>query len=582
MKILKVITNACFIIFAFALIVSCEEEFNAIESSVLGEDNFNFNTPRTTIDILAYNANLEAQQINNLPSYLLGHFNDPVYGTTTASIVTQVAPTASTSNVPNTISGDNLQVESVILTLPFFSRQVDNQVQIDSLFVTNNAPQLSSSIKLSVYENTFFLRDFDPNSPSDTQTYHSNANSGTADNLALTSTNTINFDENTNTKLYENNDFNFVRDSIIITNTGVQKATIQVNLAATESLKQFWKTSILDADEAVLSNTDSFLNLFRGLYIKAEANGNDLDSNMAMVNFNDTDANITINYSRAIADSADREDDTFQLSFVGNRLNTFVNNYNTSVLPASSNTTDGDTNIYLKGTEGAMGVIELFDDENLIECNCGTNSQGQPIIVQATALDCFKKSFRKTDDEGNILPAVNGIFELKRFINEAQLLVYEDNSIITPMLDAKGDDFHAHDRLYIYDLENNAPIIDYVSDPTSDTNFPLLVRRNFSSGLRTTSTENGEQVSRYRLRLTDHLTNILVREASSPKLGLVLTNNIDITLTAPLLTPVNAVSAVTNNTIITPRGTVLVGSNVADSGNTSKRMRLEIFSTDPR
>jgi hypothetical protein len=582
MKSFKVIKHAFYlacVALAFTT-VSCDEEFTAIESDVLGEDNFNFDTPRDIVDIVAYNSNLEAQQINNLPSYLLGYFNDPIYGSTSASVIAQVIPQAL-----NPDFGTNPVVTSVILTIPYFSTRTGGtenapEYRIDSLFVAENNVANLAPIRLSVFENRFFLRDFDPNNSSSTLNYFSNAKQTSTDNFATIETQDINFDANIGHTFIQDQEF-FISDvprtiTSRDSNSNFPRPAFQTDLAANDANKMFWQDKIFNTANAdAFSNLGNFENFFRGIYIKTESLNN--TGSMVLLNFADLGANITINYTND--DSEDNE--SFRLSFSGNRLNTFINNFNDTVFATNPNTTAGDAKIFLKGTEGSMGVIELFDDTTAIDCDCGTNSKGDPIIVKATALECFKKTYRKIDDNGNFLTPVNGRYELKRLINEAQLLVFEDNETVTDPLDANGEAYHTYDRLYLYNLDNNGPLIDYISDPFNGDNLPLVSRRTFSSSARITETVNGEDISRFRLRLTDHLTSILVEDAASPKLGLVLTNNINISNTTPLLNAnsEDSVTAVPANTIITPRGTVLIGNN---TNETAKRMRLEIFSTVPK
>ncbi len=585
MKIFKVIKHTFTLVCIVFAAVSCDEEFTSIESNVVGDDNFNFDTPRDVIDIVAYNANIEAQQINNLPSYLLGYFNDPVYGATSASIVTQVSP-----ETLNPDFGSNPEVTSVILTIPYFSTAIGGDsanpiFRLDSLFVQDNNIVNLQPINLSIHENTFFLRDFDPNSTDDTENYFSRANQDTSNNLALLGSQEINFDDNIGHTFIESQSFEISNaprainseeaDSDANTTTILEPA-FQIDLAQTAANRTFWQEKLFNSSNTeALSNLGLFETFFRGLYIKAEAlNGT---GSMVLLNFLDPGANIIINYTND--ETVAPNTLSYRLNFTGNRLNTFINNF-TSVLPVNADTTNGDPRIYLKGTEGAIGVIELFDDTTLTDCNCGTNSAGAPIVVRATALECFKKTYRKTDDEGNILPQVNGRFELKRLINEAQILIYEDATRVSNAVDANGEDYHTHDRLYIYNLDTNGSISDYDEDPTPDDT-PTRIARSFSSSLRTTFVENGERVSRYRLRVTDHLNDILFNDFPNPKLGLVSTNNINIAITAPLgnSTENSTVTEVPFNTVITPRGTVLVGSNTNDA---NKRMRLEIFSTEPR
>ena len=84
-------------------------------------------------------------QSNGLPGYLIGHYNDPNFGSTTAHFLGQLTP-----GVYNPSFGDNTVLDSVILTIPYFSKLDDETYTIDSLY--GNGP-----IKLSIFKNDFFL-----------------------------------------------------------------------------------------------------------------------------------------------------------------------------------------------------------------------------------------------------------------------------------------------------------------------------------------------------------------------------------------------------------------------------------------
>ena len=57
-------------------------------------------------------------QTNNLSSNLLGVYNDPLFGTTTANLVTQV--NLATGSQGRTY-GVNIRLDSIVLTIPYFS-----------------------------------------------------------------------------------------------------------------------------------------------------------------------------------------------------------------------------------------------------------------------------------------------------------------------------------------------------------------------------------------------------------------------------------------------------------------------------
>ena len=155
------------------------------------------------------------------------------------------------------------------------------------------------------------------------------------------------------------------------------------------------------------------------------------------------------------------------------------------------------------------------------------------------------------------------------------MVIYEDESFISPNdpKDPNGNDYHAYDRLFLYNLENNYPLLDYDFDITTNASDPLYSRA-FSLGLRTTDDDG---VSSYKLKITDYLNSILIQDVENTKLGLVLSNNVNQTLSTELLNSEDEVTGVPATAIITPRGTVLHGSNSSDSG---KKIRLEIFYTE--
>jgi len=88
---------------------------------------------------------------------------------------------------------------------------------------------------------------------------------------------------------------------------------------------------------------------------------------------------------------------------------------------------NGDEKLYLKGGEGSMAIINLFNG----------NAQGN-----STEFTQFKNDFK------------DGVVA-RRLVNEAYLEFFVDQSIV------QGDE---PDRIYLYDIENNTPLIDYFLD----------------------------------------------------------------------------------------------------------------------
>src|SRR5690606_32194196 len=154
-------------------------------------------------------------------------------------------------------------------------------------------------------------------------------------------------------------------------------------------------------------------------------------------------------------------------------------------------------------------------------------------------------------------------------INEARLVIYEDEAMVSTTTD-----YHKYDRIYAYDVKNNTPTIDYLSyDPSTNTGNPLS-SKIISLGQR------DPQLLTYKIRLTEHLNNILIRDSTNTKIGLVLSSNVNLNNNSRILNSTDTVTTVPAVSIITPRGSILHGTNTNVPEN--KKMALEIFFTKPK
>tara|TARA_R110002049_G_scaffold2195_3_gene15845 strand:+ start:796 stop:2493 length:1698 start_codon:yes stop_codon:yes gene_type:complete len=542
--------------------IACDKDFSIIESDVLGKENSNFETKDTILNIVAYNKKLNSLQINGLASNLLGVFNDPAFGQTTASIITQIAPTSF-----NPDFGDNPVIDSVVLRIPYFSRITGTENAIttytiqDSLYGNYDPNTSIKPFKLSIYQNNYFLRDFDPNSTlNEAQNYYSKADGtiNNTDNFALNGTSIINFDNNKGPLVKDVDTITPSPSAIRLDRTVDGNVTSEI-IAPALRLKLdtlFWKTAIIDKEsDAVLSNPNNFKNYFRGLYLKAEALDN--GGSMVLLNITSQDANITIYYSKDATVAGERTQSTYTFNFTGNRLNTFINNYDLVTLQDGDENL-GDEKLYLKGAEGSMAVVDLFEDQS--------------------ALDDFINEYRIPDGNGDFLKqAITGDYVLKKLVNEAQLIVYENEIMQTFPKDANGNDYSTFQRIYAYDINNNSPTIDYLIDPTKPTQGQIsTLNSNVISLGRRLEDENGN--FKYKIRLTEHIKNILLKDSTNTKIGLVLSTNVNYVNNAQILNSEDLVDAIPAAALLTPRGTVLYGTN-ADK---EKKMKLDVFFTEPK
>lgn len=560
----------------FFLLVSfflaCDKDFAIIESDVLGEGNSNFDADNEFLQISAYNKKLDSLQINGLASNLLGAYNDPIYGQTTASIITQIVPTISSPDF-----GINPVIDSVVLNIPYYSRITGTDSDgnstytiLDSLYGESSTGSVNP-FKLTIYQNNYFLRDFDPSSTLDQrQNYYSKSDVATngTDNFVLNGSSLINFD---------NHKGAIIKDEIFTPTSNPTKTSVITNdvKVTTQSAPAFrvkldslfWTKAIIEkAGNAVLSSASNFKNYFRGLYFKAEAIGGE----GSMILLNIANAGITIYYSKDSTVGNEKIQDTYVLNFTSstvtvNTLNTFINNYSTVTLQ-NGNKTTGDEKLYLKGTAGSMAVVDLFS--GLVDCD----GDG---LVNDNALDCFKNTYRKLDENGSYIKnETTGNYIIKRLINDAQLIVYEDETLVT----GANTDYHKYDRLYAYDIKNNTPLVDYTYDATNNAkiNGNPFNSTYFHLGQRLAETSGK---FKYKIHLTEHLNNILLRDSTNTKIGLVLSTNVNYNNNAAILKSADNVKKIPAAAIITPRGTVLHGAN---SNNPETKMKLQVFFTEPK
>ena len=98
-------------IFTLIYIQSCEKDFTSIDSDVINSENaINFDTKSIDYPIVTHSTIVDPVQSNNLPSFLIGYNNHPIYGGTTSNFVGQMVPDQYSPDF-----GENPVLDSVIL-----------------------------------------------------------------------------------------------------------------------------------------------------------------------------------------------------------------------------------------------------------------------------------------------------------------------------------------------------------------------------------------------------------------------------------------------------------------------------------
>ena len=551
MKYIKLL----FVFFTF-LMFSCDKDFTSIDSDVISAENaINFSTSSVDYPLVASNLRVNPVKSNNLPSFMLGYNNNSIFGESKASFLGQVIPSVFSPSF-----GENVVLDSVVLTIPYYSRAVDTNEDGDVSYEVDSIYG-NTATKLYVYKSNFYLRDFDPSGDfSDSQNYYSNG--------ALSNSESINQSEIEAELLYESGILGDGSDDFIPSSERIDltlidslgESYISNSIAPAVRLKlnnpndNFWQSLFFENEgNSELINPNTFKEFFRGLYIKAD--GVNSEGSMMMLNFASSNTKLTIHYTSETSTESDTDSggtttetissqNEYVLNFTDNLINIYENNFQLDV--STPNTQEGDERLYLKGGEGYMSTVDLFSGEIQDE-------NGEMV----DAFDHFKNSFY--NDENEIA---------NKIINEAYIEFFVDQS---QNIQSEPD------RIYMYNFEQNTALIDYFLDQSVSSTTINAKINHLEPLTRDGDSITGEGV-RYKIRITEHLNNLILRDSTNAKLALVVTANVGSIENFSILNSGEEVRDFPSGAILTPKGTVLHGSQSEDI---NKRPRIKIYYTDP-
>ena len=588
------------------IIISCNKDYHPV-----GIDLFVDQTLRTktkNIPAFTFQESINQVQTNVQPLAQLGMINHPVFGKSEASIITQIAIRPDLffgnlrQNFENQSDGSNPdiideeeKVKEVFLEIPFFSntKDSDNDGVIDSLDADPNDPasnsdgdeltdivefqsglnplssdsdgdgildhndndnsaydsensvydidsiygNRNSEFTLQVHELTYYLNDYDPlTNFQSSQIYYSNRDYYTEGFVGATLFDgriKLNFDE---IRFYYNEDDPDTPDI---------DETTQVENRLTPRLRipldpNFFQEKLIDLEgtESLLSEI-SYQKDMRGLIIRTENFSDDLYMLLDIQN-----AEIKISYefkdNNTQGTLEDLTDDTieilernFSLSLGGAFLNVLKN----EVFESSINK-------------------RIADSKN--------NIPTDKLFIQSSRLHGKIRLFSNEDPNEN--EQLNSIRDENLLVNQANLIFHVDPE--TPV-----EQYNAQ-RLYLFNLNNGAPMIDYFSDG-STSNFGTNANKGIFGG-KLELDENGNP-SQYKFNITNHISNIIRNDSLNYDLGMTVTANID----TPSI--IRAINQDEDQEIryplastLNPLGTVLIGSH-PDSLQFDKRVRLELI-----
>jgi hypothetical protein len=591
-----------FLVFSMVFI-SCDQDFNTIGSDLVGDEHFDFSTHEAQLK--AYSVKTNEVQTNNLPINPLGIYNNPYFGVTKANFVSQVSLFTTQPKF-----GTNVQIENVILYVPFFSTVETTNADGSKVYALNSVygANKESKMKLSVYENGYYLNEYNPLDNFQTsQRYFSDGSAnGTSinfenlkrgnDGSGNSVQNGMRLNDSQNTA--ENDQFFFNKAEIIVYKTKLNTTTgileyvdandvvlanqndpslrvVKERLAPGIYLslnKTYFKKRILEAGSANLFNNIEFKQYFKGLYFKIEQLPGEQGA-MAMFNF--SNAKLNVNYSSvdegAVVGSA-ATSKSLVLNFgAGSGSNSVsLQDYSYSGaydagLSATNQVTGQNSKLYLKGGKGSVVYIDVFGDADVLK----------PVNGQLIA-------------GANQIPDELDQLRLKGWlINEAYLELYIDKTAM-----AGANQLEA-ERLYLFDATNQKALVDYSADATTNSNakFNKLI---FGGIIERDDTTDKKGI-KYKIRITQHINNIInstdTNLNKNVKLGLTVTENINYSNNYYYKSPfdVNNTPTVSSDdieyfplaSIMEQQGVVLHGTNPNAPADASKKLKLVIHYTKP-
>ncbi|MDY0990365.1 DUF4270 domain-containing protein [Flavobacterium sp. CFBP9031] len=521
---------------------SCDKDFNAIGDGLIGDDHFGLEAEK--YDVVAFNQEVTPIQSNTMTPNALGILDNPLFASTTANFVTQVG----LSSYPIKV-GDSPVIQSVVLEIPYFNHATTTDNEGNTTYVLDSIyGDKNGKIKLSVYESGIQMRSSylsggtqlpqfyytDQNSEFDSKKVGSRLNDG---------------------DVLQNDEFFFDAKEIVIKTTDpttkVETTTRKAPQMTLQLNKQFFQDRILNADASKLAAEDVFQEYFRGLYFNVEKSGSN-PSNLALMDF--SKGVITIKYKAKTSSTTDDPEATEDKEILLNLKGTFTTTANflqdtrnadyQSAITTNVNKTDGDERLYLKGGVGSLAVIKLFNPTDVLSYDSNgavvNGANGVPDQLDEIRSNVAIKNWK---------------------VNEANLVFYIDADKMTGTQEPN--------RVYLYNLTDNAILADYSTDAVSA----------YGGVISKGTDKRGKS---YKIRITSHIRN-LVKDATVKNVDLGLVVSLSPTTVAfNALKDKNAITPVVPRTsLLNPLGTIIYGGKVSTSTPEDKRLKLEVYYTKP-
>ena len=273
-----------------------------------------------------------------------------------------------------------------------------------------------------------------------------------------------------------------------------------------------------------------------------------------LLNFASSNTKLTIHYTSdnvnvgdsdtGIVNEIETNQHEYIMNFSGNLINIFENE---NLIDLSVfDQTNGSENLYLRGGEGIISILDLFSGTI-------TNDLGEEI----DEFQHFKDFFY---DDINDEPL--------RLINEAYIEFFVNQSF------ANDDE---PERIYIYNYEQNLALIDYFLDQ-SVSSLTINAKINHLQPLVRDSISDNSGI-KYKVRITEHLNNLILRDSTNAELALGVISNIASVDNYKILEGSEIENrSLASGIILSPKGTILHGNL---SNSLDKRPKIKIYYTEP-
>lgn len=502
------------------VLLSCENEYSELGTDII--NSIEVQPPYVSENVVAYSEKQNSIQTNGFRNHFLGKYDDPVFGLSETKILTQVSLSQT-----NPDFGDTPIVDSVVMTLPLYSRQIEqDEYELDSVYG-------EGSFKLNVFQSNQFLRNLNPGPNGEfeeRQLYYTDQLDEFRPNIEsdpIVTSPVIKPSELTDpVVLYET-----------LSNGDVDTLSLSPRIRIKMPIQYFEDRIINPSNPEVLASNNAFRNYLRGFLMEAEQQETALS--MPMLDLENEDAKITIYYRTETQEENSDGDITtataynqFDLNFNGIKLNFYENDFDVDL--TNQNLEEGEENIYLKGGEGSTGIIELFSGPDL--------------------------------DGNNVSDELDELRGKNWLINEANLDLYI-NEEIAPSPKNRID------RVFLFNVDDEVVLEDFRNDPTASEN-PRFSRLVHLGPLQ--EDDNGEPF--YRIKLTSYINNVINNDSTNVRLGLFVTPNVN---NPSLVETRNSELEISKNVprvmLETPRGIVIHGNR---SATEAKRLKLKIIYTE--